>query len=300
MLAVLSDENLLTHILQSVEGERRKLQKRIAETNDKESKGSIDAMVATTQRQDLESALKDLYQDRILQLMLAKPVSCFWRRVCRNALTDMEWHKADYSYTLENMMHCNNMTWRLPLRCTLHPRLSPFDTSSSGFFRGKLDDPNPGNPCNSVLGTLRDLQVRAIRENGDIKYDILHMELEIDGLEGSFDSVWSPLASKFHITRNDLYWDNKRNKDEMKDELDFITIGHVLQNRYWIELSTICEVRWDAAFFHHAFPDWRQEQYPAQILPSRHVPMEGPGLMRVDGMEGPGLMRKDGSPCVVY
>ena len=161
MLAVLSDENLLTHVLQSVSGERRKLEKRIAETIAKETAGFMDAKAATwTQRKVLELALEDLYPDRILLLMQAKPVSCFWRRVCRQALTDMEWHEADMECTLRNMMNCNNMTWRLPQRCTLHPRLNPFNISSSGFFdraSGKHDDLDPGNPRNSVLGTLCDL-----------------------------------------------------------------------------------------------------------------------------------------------
>ncbi len=286
MLAVLSNEDLLTHILQSVVGERRKLENLLDET--KKHAGSIDVTAATTKRKELEHALDNLYPDRILQLMLAKPVSCFWRRVCRKALTDMEWHLADDDCTLFNMMSCNHMTWRLPLRCTLHPKLYPYCDESSGFFdraSGNTAEANPGNPCNSVLGTLCDLQVRAV-DHAQHGLEIVHMELEVDGFEGSFDNVWNPLTSKFRITRDDLHWGVGHHR---KLEIDFITIGHVLKNRFWMELGTLCEVCVDASHFHSELPDWRPEQLPAQILPTNIY----------GGHRGPGLLRKDGSPCIV-
>ena len=304
MDAVLSNEHILTYILQSVSGERRKLEKRIAELNAKEIPGSMDATSVAAARIDLVFALKHLYPDRILQLMLAKPVCRFWRRVCRQALTDPEWNHADIDRTLENMMLCQNVTWRLPLRCTLHPRLCYFDDCSAGFFDGNSSsykDSKPGNPCNSVFGTLRDLQVRVVQGEFRNTLEIVRINLEVDGLEGSFDSVWSPLASKFRLTRDDLYFDNPRDfmycELNRKHELHFIDLGHVLQNRYWTDLGTICGVLHQAHHFHSEHPDWVPEQLPIQILPMETARNSKHGRRMLDC--GPGLLRMDGSPCIV-
>lgn len=115
--------------------------------------------------------------------------------------------------------------------------------------------------------------------------------------------MWTPLASKFRITRDDVSWNDNVNGatsfDEVdrKREIDFIAIGHVLQNRFWMELSTVCEAMETAKCFHAYHPDWRPEQLGAQILPSSTLAMN---KQYRDRNRGPGLLRKDGSSCIVH
>ena len=272
----------------------------------------------------LRKARERLYPSRMALMMRAKAVSTLWRGVCRRALTDPEWHNNDDHCTLSNMLNC--LTWHLPLRCTLHPSLGE---NSYGLFSGTGFGPcdMPGNPSCSVCGTLHDLQVRLVEdpESGP-RTRIISMDLRIDGQEGSFDSVWPPLSTKFRLCQKHLCCDEtKPGRSHLKDELRFITIGHVLQGRWWEDLSctgdcgtgTLDDVVHAANDFYKEFPNWRPEQLqfgrPEQLseLERRAADCPTPRFVlrgrpeyeesrKCRQRRGPGLLRKDGSPCIVF
>ena len=292
--AVLEDFGLLTHILQH--DPRVALRARFEEaraSHATEKKAAEDAGQHFTKVWPEERwrgvdtiCLSDVFEMRTVLMMTAKATCTFWRDVCRAALTDPDWIESDDACTVLNMMH-QAKGLRLPMRCTLHPKLSPFETCTSGFFDGRQLDgiERVGNPRSSVCGTLLDLKVRPSTDNGhgiDV-FEVEHMELSIDGVDDTFDTIWSPLASKFKLTRQ-ICRDNC--------ETALIDLGLELRGNYWLQFDSLYEILCDVEGFHKYHPAWlEQPRAPmSQILPNQNS--------HVQAAQAPRLLRADGSSCM--
>lgn len=246
MNTVLEDENLLFLVLQCNAYERHSLRMRKEELVKKGEKFEDSSAIRA-----LEFDMVNTYKERIDMMQVAKAVNAHWCRVCRKALTDPDWHEKDDECTLENMMiPSKSKPIRLPMRCILHPSLSPYCELQTGFTKG------PKKAEKLVLGTLHDLCVvpdKQHNNNGEcVRLIVEHMDLEMDGMEGRFDCVWTPLGSMFHVKRSDMSYKDKNDismflKRVTKTDIDFIELGNELQGRYFMSVGTLLELLNDGA-----------------------------------------------------
>ena len=84
--------------------------------------------------------------------------------------------------------------------CTLHPNKT-YEIISSGLICSDAEN-IPGNPNCSVLGTLHDLCLELDVDSDGVEDPmslprIMHMALGANGLEGVYETVLNPPASKF-------------------------------------------------------------------------------------------------------
>jgi hypothetical protein len=324
--AVLCNRELLMHILQKATAEYLRPQITVLvqqlDKLDVKPPSSTEILLDGQLNEKNEAAMVG---KAMCLMMVSKAVCQFWLRCCRAALTDMDWHKEYrehelWEYTIWHMAivvdepdqkYSEYTTWRLPLDCTLHPSASPKVRSSEPFYRdphyhdsycgeGYISGPKvaawPGNPSVSVKGTLHDLFVRCESTGWSNDYVKLHqfiiveMDLEVDGIH--YDAVWSPLASKFTIRRNNLlHFPSHPRVTDTTTELDFITIGRVVQNSYWFPLGNLLETMKQVANFYRAYPGW----VPSELRQWR--PWDEARRPRE---KGPGLLRANGQPCIEF
>ena len=167
----------------------------------------------------------------IRRLKKCKTVCKIWCTVLRRVLTDCDWFlQPDFLIQPKT----NN---QLPLRCTLHPDIDSLNNTSDGL----LTLNKPGNPGCSVIGTLQDLCVVKWSKGGQ-RYQIVHMVLDVDGIDGSFQTVWGALATKFRLTRAQVDGSWEWTMCEGRNELELITLGVMLQSKYWIEFDTVYNI----------------------------------------------------------
>lgn len=231
MASVLENDDLLKHILQSVEHERRTLSGLISESKDKDRSKS------------LKSELRMIHFNRFRLMLIAKAVSRRWCRVCRHALTDPEWNDEDEECTLGNLAHLTcaselSESWpflpmRLPLRCVLLPH---YQDCTYGFIKGNrvysVVEEYSANGL--IMGTLHDLKVTRPVQGDCTDYRILDMEIEIDGMERRFDTIWTPLGMHYNLRREDVYDNTGDNTSTVVNECHQIHIGTVLHGRYFL------------------------------------------------------------------
>ena len=190
------------------------------------------------------------------RLRRTKAVCKLWCRVARHVITDAEWFDFGNEIPLSQWARLlRTEGLRLPLQCTLHPKLTFITFNSSyGPTVGQCaegdSNAKPGNPLCSVVGSLCDLVVwRTNPESclAEANYEIQRMVLKVDGVEEPFDTVWSALATKFKLDRACMYECTANGVSTTKNELEVIGIGFNLQNKFWQDLSTLGNILFECA-----------------------------------------------------
>lgn len=224
------------------------------------------------------------FEDWIELMMTAKATCKFWRGVCRSALTDPQWLEADEYCSIYNMM-ASITGMRLPQRCTIHPDYSGY---CHGFTTGANASYEPGNPSCSICGVLLDIKVKPSPNSDPIIFEVEHIELQIDGMEGTFDnidSIWDVVSSKFGVVDKTKF-------------VNYLCIGLYLRgNSYWTTIESTWELLNESERFYCCNPTWHDLN---SNFVSPQVSARNYYVCRTEEMISPKLLRADGSACFTY